>query len=304
MDQISHFKENQVNNNRGPYLRRITPAHYNPRLLALAGFGAGAAVASAVAAVVYFNAISNPPVLESAPPSSEKVTAEPASVPVVETRISAPVPSPKMDQAAEQEPVNPVPAVPADAPAAKTASASPEGVAEPEPALAPSAVTVVQSPLEPKRVTTMVIRPAPPVPAADDARWAVAAPVARNKALEVLREKLASSEVETNDTGTPDQTVTTSLAPADPPKGQPLSRSVVSATSPIKTTKKALVSQAVKLRAGPDNNSAVVGVLPARAEVGLGSCKGWCQVSYQGKSGYVWKKYLRPAKPLNALAGG
>ncbi len=301
MDQNSYPREN-----RGPYLRRISPAKRNPRLMALAGFGAGAAFACAVAAAVYLNAVSNPPIMESVPADKAVVAGEAVAVPVneadarrvTEARTSAPPPAPEAQRAVQE------PAVLANAAAAKTRSASSDGVAEPEPALAPSAVTVVQSPLEPKRVTTVVIRPDAPVPSADDPRWAAAASVPRNKALDALREKLAASEDASVEESTPDQTVTAALAPADPPKGQPVSRSVAPEVAPVKTSKKALISEAVKLRARPDGKSAVVGVLPARAEVQLGSCKGWCQVSYQGKSGYVWKSFVRPAKPLNALAGG
>ena len=51
----------------------------------------------------------------------------------------------------------------------------------------------------------------------------------------------------------------------------------------------------------------VVMVIPAKAEVGLAGCKGWCEITYKGKRGFVWKDFIRPgstAKPLNALAGG
>lgn len=292
MDKTSNSRES-----RGPYLRRITPAKRNPRLLALVGFGAGAAFASAVAVVVYLNAVSNPPVMETITLDPAAVAAEMRPAPVNETQAVAAAPAAMMAPVAAPSP-------PSSAPESGTASAPSIEKSGQDPVLSPSAITIVQSPLEPKRVATVVIRPDAPVPAADDPRWAVAASMPRNKALDALREKLSAGDETTVDEAGPDQTVTAALVPSDPPKGQPLSRSIVAEPEREKTTKKALVSQAVKLRAGPDNKSAVLGVLPARAEVRLGTCKGWCRVSYQGKSGYVWKSYLRPAKPLNALAGG
>jgi uncharacterized protein YgiM (DUF1202 family) len=54
----------------------------------------------------------------------------------------------------------------------------------------------------------------------------------------------------------------------------------------------ARVTAAVKLRSGPTKGSGVLGVVPAGSSVNVLSCDGWCQVSYNGRTGWVYKNFL------------
>lgn len=49
---------------------------------------------------------------------------------------------------------------------------------------------------------------------------------------------------------------------------------------------------AVNMRAKPDNNAAVVAVVPAGAQVVVASCNLWCQVRVNGKQGWIFKSFL------------
>jgi len=58
----------------------------------------------------------------------------------------------------------------------------------------------------------------------------------------------------------------------------------------------ARVTAAVKLRSGPSKGNGVAGVVPAGSAVNVLSCDGWCQITYNGKSGWVYKNYLTNSK--------
>ncbi|MDO4174257.1 MAG: SH3 domain-containing protein [Eubacteriales bacterium] len=54
---------------------------------------------------------------------------------------------------------------------------------------------------------------------------------------------------------------------------------------------------AVNMRSGPDNSASVVCVLPKNASAEkLGNSGNWIKVKYKGKTGYVYKKYLKDAE--------
>lgn len=57
----------------------------------------------------------------------------------------------------------------------------------------------------------------------------------------------------------------------------------------------ARVTDAVKLRSGPNKSSGVLGVVPSGSAVNVLSCNGWCQVAYNGRTGWVYKNYLATA---------
>jgi hypothetical protein len=63
-----------------------------------------------------------------------------------------------------------------------------------------------------------------------------------------------------------------------------------------------LTTKWVNLRAGPDNDAAVVAVVPARAEIRAETgCRHWCEAVYDGNRGYIYKTFLsdgsQPAVP-------
>ncbi len=54
----------------------------------------------------------------------------------------------------------------------------------------------------------------------------------------------------------------------------------------------ARVTAAVNLRSGPDNGNEVVAVVPANAPVNVLQCKVWCKIAWNGRQGYVFKKFV------------
>lgn len=50
----------------------------------------------------------------------------------------------------------------------------------------------------------------------------------------------------------------------------------------------------VNLRAGPDNDAAVLAVVPANASImAQANCRHWCAVVYEGRQGYIYKSFIR-----------
>ena len=65
------------------------------------------------------------------------------------------------------------------------------------------------------------------------------------------------------------------------------------------------LTAAVNLRAGPDNDAGVLTIIPAKAAVTVVDCDQWCQITYQGKKGFIYKSFVavsQPAKPVAAPA--
>ncbi|MER9585021.1 SH3 domain-containing protein [Mesorhizobium sp. M0276] len=49
----------------------------------------------------------------------------------------------------------------------------------------------------------------------------------------------------------------------------------------------------VTMRSGPKKNAAAIATVPARTSVQVMSCKQWCQIIYNGKTGWVYKTYIK-----------
>ena len=48
------------------------------------------------------------------------------------------------------------------------------------------------------------------------------------------------------------------------------------------------------MRARPEDGSTVVSVIPGNATVSVTpGCRYWCKVSFRGRSGYIYKGFLR-----------
>jgi hypothetical protein len=67
------------------------------------------------------------------------------------------------------------------------------------------------------------------------------------------------------------------------------------------------ILRAVNLRISPKSGSRVIKVLPAGATVDLVGCNIWCEVSYQGSRGFIYKSFVgggssASAKPRKAVA--
>ncbi|MER9948669.1 SH3 domain-containing protein [Mesorhizobium sp. M0047] len=53
------------------------------------------------------------------------------------------------------------------------------------------------------------------------------------------------------------------------------------------------ILRTVTMRSGPKKNAAAIGTVPARTSVQVMSCKQWCQITYNGKTGWVYKTYIK-----------
>ncbi|WP_232375559.1 SH3 domain-containing protein [Mesorhizobium comanense] len=54
------------------------------------------------------------------------------------------------------------------------------------------------------------------------------------------------------------------------------------------------ILRAVTMRSGPKKGAAAIGTVPARTSVQVMSCKQWCQIVYNGKTGWIYKSYIKP----------
>lgn len=64
----------------------------------------------------------------------------------------------------------------------------------------------------------------------------------------------------------------------------------------------ARVTAAVNLRSSPRKGSAVIGVVPAGSTVSVLSCDGWCRISYNGRTGWIYRSFIAGAKPQKQKA--
>jgi len=52
----------------------------------------------------------------------------------------------------------------------------------------------------------------------------------------------------------------------------------------------------VNLRSGPNNDAAVVAVVPAGRNVEVVDCTQWCEVVYDGWQGFIYRKFVSGAE--------
>ncbi|WP_167458656.1 SH3 domain-containing protein [Mesorhizobium kowhaii] len=53
------------------------------------------------------------------------------------------------------------------------------------------------------------------------------------------------------------------------------------------------ILRAVTMRSGPKKNAAAIVTVPAKSSVQVMSCKKWCQITYNGKTGWIYKSYIK-----------
>jgi hypothetical protein len=53
------------------------------------------------------------------------------------------------------------------------------------------------------------------------------------------------------------------------------------------------ILRAVTMRSGPKKNAAAIVTVPAKTSVQVMSCKKWCQITYNGKTGWIYKSYIK-----------
>lgn len=63
--------------------------------------------------------------------------------------------------------------------------------------------------------------------------------------------------------------------------------------APQASGRSARIRSAVNLRARPADGASVLTVVPANATVGLIGCKSWCEIEFQNRRGFVYKKFVR-----------
>ncbi len=67
-------------------------------------------------------------------------------------------------------------------------------------------------------------------------------------------------------------------------------------TASAGSAKTARIVSAVNMRARGQKGAKVLGVVPAGATVSLFGCDSWCEISYEGRKGYVYKSFVGKAK--------
>ncbi|HTV68063.1 MAG TPA: SH3 domain-containing protein [Rhizobiaceae bacterium] len=117
---------------------------------------------------------------------------------------------------------------------------------------------------------------AAPQPAAPDAQAAVPAP---EKNATPAHAEPAVAKPKQEDASKPDAATTAAIAKPEP----------VSAA----TARPGRVNKHVNLRSGPNDESKVLRVVPAKASLSIINCESWCEVVYEGTRGYVYKSFVK-----------
>lgn len=97
--------------------------------------------------------------------------------------------------------------------------------------------------------------------------------------------------------GTADVKDDAAAAPQTPPAKdmEPVERA--SAPAAIEKAKyQDTVNDHVNMRSGPRSKSGVIMVVPKGATVGVVECRSWCKVVYDGRQGWIYKRYIGSAQ--------
>jgi uncharacterized protein YgiM (DUF1202 family) len=78
-------------------------------------------------------------------------------------------------------------------------------------------------------------------------------------------------------------------APEDPAAPERPQVTALPGADPIAAT----VTTHVNMRAAPENDAGVVRVVPAGARVNVLACEIWCQVTYEGKTGWIFRDFIK-----------
>lgn len=277
-----------------PRVRHFLPDDASPyRALLLAGSMAVVSIAAVVAGIQYQRHGSLPEVgalVEPAAASPETVAdlAWPAKL---KTDVVKPVQANVVTRAVPQ-------------PAAPAATA--------EPIMAAEAPSTKASRIETEAVATKAVEAAQPESGAPDGyaedRLALAAAADAADAADANNPAAALEQFETPqnaeavETGGALAFAPTEAAAGSPPLPQAAPRDTqvaAVATKPEEpeaadTGESATVRSAVNLRAGPSDGAKVLLTIPRGAKVQTsGGCRHWCPVTYDGRSGFVYKSFIR-----------
>lgn len=97
--------------------------------------------------------------------------------------------------------------------------------------------------------------------------------------------------------GNPDGAKTAAIPEVQPqaPEQQPTASDDGSKAKPRKVAAagNGRILRPVTMRSGPKKNAAAIVTVPARTSVQVMNCKQWCQIVYNGKTGWVYKSYIK-----------
>jgi hypothetical protein len=80
--------------------------------------------------------------------------------------------------------------------------------------------------------------------------------------------------------------------PADVPVPEKRVKAATKAAAKPAKSGNARVNADVRLRAGPDDETKIVAVVPSKSTVNVLTCKSWCKIAWNGKQGYIFKKFI------------
>lgn len=58
------------------------------------------------------------------------------------------------------------------------------------------------------------------------------------------------------------------------------------------SSKPARVARSVTMRSGPNKRAGAIATIPAKSQIGLIGCKSWCEVTFAGKRGFIYKSFV------------
>ena len=64
-------------------------------------------------------------------------------------------------------------------------------------------------------------------------------------------------------------------------------------SKPTEGSRPGQATQAVTMRSKPSSRGSVLGTVPGNADVEVVSCDSWCEIIYNGKRGFVYKRFLK-----------
>jgi SH3-like domain-containing protein len=166
----------------------------------------------------------------------------------------------------------------------------------PTPAAAGKAAPVaLAAAASPQRAAVTALKPAKAGPAPSAAKeTAPQAMTAVSQEAERKFEASAFAEVESaTDSAAVAAIEATVPLPPSAPYPQPRADEAAAAKADGDSGRAARVTKHVNLRSGPNDESKIVAVVPARASVSVLDCKSWCEVVFDGKKGWIYKRFIR-----------
>jgi hypothetical protein len=105
----------------------------------------------------------------------------------------------------------------------------------------------------------------------------------------------AQREIDAPADATQTAAIATVPLPASAPAPEPRKpgEELAAKEEPAEGGREGRVTKHVNMRSGPNDESKVVAVVPAKASVSVLDCKSWCEVVFDGKKGWIYKRFIR-----------